>query len=138
MSEPRYPFLSDEWIDAARALRAEFADVMPPPPIEVRANVIVTGSPIHDGDVHGHIDTTAGQVLIEPGLVDNPAVTVTTDYETAAVLFVGRDPQQSMAAFLSGKILVDGDVSQIMLLQAQPPPEAAAELYDRLEALTER
>ncbi len=138
MNEETHLFLSDAWIEAARALREEYRDRLPPPPLAVRANIVITDSPHHDGEVHGHIDTSTGQVLIERGSVDDATVTVTTDYETAYTTFISRDPQESMSAFLSGKILLEGDASQIMLIQAQPPSPDALELYERLEAITSR
>ena len=136
-----HPFLSDAWIEAAHALREEYAGRITEQPPAVRMNVVVTGSPHHDGDLLGHIDTTGGRMLIERGHLDDPELTLTLDHDTAYTLFVGRDPQASMQAFLSGKILLEGDVSKLLALQAQAaqaPSADAAELYQRLEALTER
>lgn len=131
-------FLSDAWVEAARALHEEYADRVPPPPFDVRVNVVVTDCPDGTGTVNGHIDTTSGQTLIEHGHLHSPELTVTVDYETAFTMFVSRDPQASMAAFMSGKILVDGDVSRLLALQQPTPSAALDELYDRLDALTER
>ena len=138
----RHAFLSDEWIEAVRALRAEYADRVPESPPPVRINVVITGCPHHDGDLLGHIDTTQGQVLIERGHLDRPELTITLDYETAYTLFVSRDPQASMRAFFSGKILVEGDVTKLLALQGPGqstslPPDTI-ELYERLDALTEK
>ncbi len=138
MSSPTYPFLSDEWVAAAQALRAEYEGRIPEPPAAVRLNTIITKSPHHDGPLNGHIDTTQGQIIIDAGHIDSPDLTVTVDYATAKAAFVARDPQAVMQAFLSGKILVEGDVMKLMVLQsAQPSPEAI-EMYQRLDALTSR
>lgn len=135
-----YPFLSPEWIEAARALREEYADQLPTPAVTARVNVVVTDIP-HGGDpeLQGHIDTSSGQTIIEHGHLDDPELTVTVDYETAKAAFVTRDQQQVMQAFLGGKILVEGDASKLLALQSVPPPEIeelAMEMYGKLEAIT--
>ncbi|MEM9561987.1 MAG: hypothetical protein AAGA93_05185 [Actinomycetota bacterium] len=137
-----YPFLSPEWIEAARALRDEFAEQAPSSPVEARVNVIVTDIPHgDDSEMEGHIDTTSGQTIIDHGHVDDPELTITVDYATARAAFVTRDQQEVMAAFLSGKILVDGDATKLLALQpGQPPAEVddlARELYRRLDEITD-
>jgi hypothetical protein len=135
-----YPFLSPEWIEAAQALRHEYSGTLPEPTVAARINVVVTEVPHGDADViRGHIDTSAGQVIIEHDHLDDPELTVTVDYSTAKAAFVTQDPQQVMQAFFSGKILVDGDVSKLMALQAPPPAElegTAREMAAKIEAFT--
>ncbi len=136
MTTPQ-PFLSDAWIENARALRDEFDDQIPEPPLAVKMNVIVTDiSHRDDGKLDGHIDTSSGEVIIEDGHLDDPELTVTVDYQTAKAAFVMRDPQAVMQAFFAGKILVEGDVSRLMALQAEQPNAAAVEMYQRLSAMT--
>lgn len=133
-------FLSDPWIEAARALRAQWADRLPPPDVPVRLNVIVTDIPHRPDDLAGHIDSTAGQTIIEHGHLDDPDLTVTVDYETARAVFVTRDQQTITLSFLTGRILLDGDASKLFAFQAaQANPEAEellVELYDEIRALT--
>lgn len=138
MPNPTYAFLTDEWIAAARALRVEFANRIPAPPTDVRLNVVVTQSPHHEGPIDGHIDTTNGEILIENGHLDAPDLTITIDYETAKSAFVERDPQAVMASFLAGKIMVEGDVMKLMVLQSPAPSDDAIEMYQRLDAFTAR
>ena len=136
MTTPQ-PFLSDTWIENARALRDEFDDQIPAPPMAVKMNVVVTDiGHRDDGQLDGHIDTSGGEVIIENGHLDKPELTVTVDYATAKAAFVTRDPQAVMQAFFAGKILVEGDVSRLMALQAEQPNEAAIEMYKRLSAMT--
>ncbi len=136
MTQPE-PFLSDRWIDNARALRAEFDDQIPAPPIAVRMNVVVTDIGHRpDGPLHGHIDSSDGDLIVEKGHLDDAELTITVDYATAKAAFVTRDPQAVMQAFFAGKILVEGDVSRLMALQAEPPNGAAIEMYQRLSAIT--
>jgi len=134
-----YPFLSPEWITAARELRNTYADQLPEPPVPARINVIVTEIPHGVVDsMHGHIDTSEGQTIIEDGHVDEPDLTVTVDYETAKAAFVTRDQEALMRAFFGGKILVEGDVSRLMALQSAPTEiePVLIEMYQQLNALT--
>lgn len=139
MSDQSHPFLSDAWIAAARDLGTEFQGSIGPPPADVKMNVIVTAIPHRGGDLHGHIDTTSGALLIEEGHQNNPSLTLTVDYDTARAAFVTRDPAALMQAFFAGKILVDGDATQLMMLQSQtqdPGPDAA-EFVRRLDEITD-
>lgn len=135
-----YAFLSPEWVEAAKSLRAEYADRLPDPAVEARINVIVTEVPDRpDGTMLGHIDTANGETIIEEGHLDEPELTVTVDYDTARAAFVTRDQQKVMEAFFGGKILVEGDASRLLALQAEPPPDVAPmlyEMYERLNAFT--
>ena len=137
-----YPFLSPEWIEAARALREEYAGQVPPSPVAARVNVVVTDIP-HGGQssLHGHIDTSSGQTIIDHGHLDDPELTITVDYGTARAAFVTRDQQKVMEAFFSGRILVEGDASKLLALQATPPTDVdpvAVEMYRKLDELTDK
>jgi hypothetical protein len=122
-----HPFLSNEWIEAARAVHLEYEGRLPPPPLPVRANVVVTQVPHGTGRVEGHVDTTGGNLTVDHGHVPSPDLTVTVDYGTARAAFVTQDLQALMQSFLGGKILVEGDVTKLLALQTPPrDPEAAA------------
>ena len=135
-----YPFLSPEWIEAARALRHEYADRTPAAPVEARVNVVVTDIPHgEEPQLQGHIDTTSGQTIIEHGHLADPELTITVDYVTAKAAFVTRDQQEVMQAFFAGRILVDGDATKLLALQPGAPTgldELAEELYQRLDEMT--
>ncbi|MCP3993229.1 MAG: SCP2 sterol-binding domain-containing protein [Actinomycetia bacterium] len=134
-----HPFLSDAWIEAARALRARYRDQMPPPPIPVRLNVVITEIPHRDEELEGHVDSTAGQTIIEHGHLAKPDLTITIDYATAKAAFVTRDQQAVMVAFFSGRIFVDGDASKLLALQATQPDEPDSDLeglYREMRAFT--
>ncbi len=136
MPETTHLFLSDEWIQAARELREEFAERIPDPPVAVKLNVIITDVPHRDGNLDGHIDSSNGELIIEQGHIEEPELTITVDYETSKAAFVTRDQQAVMQAFLGGKIFVEGDASRLMMLQAQAPGDEAVEMYERLAAMT--
>ena len=136
------PFLSPEWIAEARKIREEFAGQAPEPTEKVKANVVITDAPFSSTDIEGHVDTTAGSIMIDEGHLDDPELTVKTDYDTAHALFVDRDPAKAMEAFMLGKILVTGDVGKVMGFASSPPPTEpdqialANEIASRLSAIT--
>lgn len=132
----KHEFLSAAWVAAAKAIRADYEGKVPPPPVAVRMNQVITDAPW--GTVESHIDTSDGDLIAELGHLAEPDLTVTTDYETAKAIFVARDPQVGMQAFLAGKIRVDGDVAKLMTLQTATPPDdsLAAEIAQRISDMT--
>jgi hypothetical protein len=131
-----HPFLSDEWIEAARAIRAELegkASVKPPP---FRMNQVVTEVPFGDGTLNAHTDTTSGELVLELGHIENPDVTVTLPYDTAKSLLVDQDQQAAMQAFMSGKIKVEGDMMKLMALQTTQVDPVALEAAARIKEIT--
>jgi putative sterol carrier protein len=133
-----YPFLSDEWFEAAMALREQYADQLPDAVMEIRINQIITDVPFGDGTVEAYLDTSSGTATFLLGSVDDPDAVVTTDYQTARVMIVDQDPALAMQAFMEGKVKVQGDMMKLMAAQAaQPHNEAAAQLAADLKAITE-
>jgi hypothetical protein len=131
-----FPFLSAEWIEAARAIRTELegkATVKPPP---FRMNQVVTEVPFGDGTLQAHTDTTSGELVLELGHIENPDVTVTLPYDTAKSLLVDQDQQAAMQAFMSGKIKVEGDMMKLMALQTTQVDPVALEAAQRIKEIT--
>ncbi len=131
----KYLFLSDEWIDEARKIREEYRGQAQPLPHAVRMNQEVTDVPFGEGTIHAHIDSSSGTLEIETGHLDDPDLTLTLDYETAKAVFV--DPQVGTQAFLQGKIVVQGDLSKLLAMQATPMDPSAAEVQRRIRDITE-
>lgn len=133
-----HPFLSDEWIEAARAVRQRHAGEAPAVPVTVRINQVVTDVPFGDGEVRSYIDTTSGILAMEIGELDDPDATVTTDYETAKMVFVTQDPAATMQAFMGGQIKVQGDLMKLLAMQAiVTTDEAARQLAAEIQAITD-
>ena len=133
-----FVFLTDEWMEAARALREQYADRLPDVTIEVRINQVITDVPFGDGTVHAYIDSSDGSLELELGELDEPDVTLTTDYETAKAMVVDQDPAVLMQSFMAGKIVVQGDMMSLMAMQATVPVnEASIELAAEIQAITE-
>jgi hypothetical protein len=132
-----YPFLSDEWLEEARKIRAEYAGKTPPIAHVVRMNLVVTNVPFGDGDIDAHMDTSSGEIELDTGHVENQDLKVTVDYDTAKAILIEGNPQAGMQAFMAGKVKVEGDMAKLMALQAAPPPDAStAEMANRLKEIT--
>lgn len=121
-----FPFLSKEWMDAAKAIREKYADQTSEITISVRMNQIITDSPFGDGDIKLYLDTSSGSLVMEPGELDTPDLTLTTDYETAKKIFVDQDQAAGMQAFMAGKIKVQGDMMKMMAMQTSMPQDEIA------------
>jgi hypothetical protein len=131
------PFLSAEWIDEARVIRAKYEDQAPKIPISIRMNQVITKVPFGDGTINSHLDTSSGELVMDLGHLDTPDLTITTDYATARQIFLERDPQAGMQAFLGGKIRVEGDMTKMMQMQiAMPNDDLAIKVAAEIMAIT--
>jgi hypothetical protein len=125
-----HPFLSPEWVDAAREIRERHAADGAPISAAVTINLIVNDAPFGDEPIASYIDTTSGSLVMELGQLDSADVTITTDYETAKSLFLATDPAAGMQAFMAGKLLVQGEMTKLialpMLAASDPAAQAAS------------
>jgi hypothetical protein len=132
-----YPFLSDEWLEEARKIRAEYAGKSPAIPHIVRMNLVVTGVPFGDKDLDAHLDTSTGELILDTGHLENQDLKVTVDYDTAKAILIEGNPQAGMQAFMAGRVKVEGDMAKLMALSAAPTPDpSAAEMANRLKEMT--
>ena len=132
----QYAFLSDEWLEAAKNIREEYAGQTTPPAHAVRMNQIITEVPFGDGTIEAHMDTSSGEMTMDMGHLENPDLTVTLDYATAKAILVDGNPQAGMQAFMAGKIKVQGDMTKMMALQSGTPDPAAAEIAAKIQEIT--
>jgi putative sterol carrier protein len=130
-------FLSDEWFEAAKAIRDAHEGQISQAPPKVKMNQVITEVPFGDGTVKLFMDTSSGHIVMEQGELADPELTVTVDWATAKAIFVNQDAAAGMQAFMSGKIKVQGDMTRLMALQAQPPDEAARNVANAIKAITE-
>jgi putative sterol carrier protein len=131
-------FLSEEWFEAAIALRERYADQLPEVVTALTINQIITDVPFGEGEVRAYLDTTNSTVEFLLGEAEDPDAVVTTDYETARVMIVDQDPQAAMQAFMEGRVRVQGDMMKLMAAQAaQMANEAAEQLAEELRAMTD-
>ena len=132
-----YLFLSDEWLDEARAIRAEYEGRGATIEHSVRMNLIVVEVPFGEGSVHAHVDTSTGELVLDVGHIDPVDLKVTIGYDIARALLVEGNPQAGLQAFMQGKIKVEGDIAKLMALQTVSPDPSAAEMAARIQAITE-
>ena len=132
-----HPFLSEEWMAEAKAIRERHAGQTNTVNGSFKINQVVTGVPFGDGTVESYLDTSSGYVVMELGRLDDADATVTTDYVTAKLLFVDQDQAAGMQAFMSGKITVQGDMMKLMTLQAaMPNDEVSKQIAEEIKAIT--
>ncbi len=134
---PKYKFLSEEWINEAKAIRDASGADSTPPAHAVRMNQIITEVPFGDGDILAHMDTSGGEIEMDLGHLDDPDLTVTLDYATAKAILVEGNPQAGMQAFMAGKVKVDGDITKLMAMQSGAADPKAAEVAAAIQAITE-
>lgn len=132
----KHEFLSDEWIEAAQAIREEYAGAVSTSPPPMKMNVVITEVPFGEGKLDAHIDTTDGEMTLDMGHVDGQDLTVTVDYATAKAIFVDQDQQASMQAFMAGKIQVQGDMTKMMAMQTAPIDPQQQEMAAKIADIT--
>jgi putative sterol carrier protein len=123
-----HEFLSDGWFEAVQAL-----DAPPPPPAMagVAINLVVTRT--HGDPIEAHL----AEGGMQRGLKEGAPTTITTPYDVAKALFVKRDQQAAMQAFMSGQIKVEGDMTKIMAMQSAGGPSAEQQAFQqKLKDLT--
>ena len=131
-------FLSDEWFEAAIALREKYADQLPDTVMQLRINQVITDVPFGEGTINAYVDTSEGAFVFDLGELEEPDAVMMTDYETARALIVDRDPAIAMQSFMAGKIRVQGDMMKLMALQtAVPENEFSEQVAEEIAAITE-
>ena len=106
----QHQFLSDEWLDAAKAIAEEHGGGAVP--AGVTLNIVVTGGPQGDRELHfadGNFAT---------GLIDDAPTKLTVPYTVARAMFVEGNQQAAMQAFMGGQIKVEGDMTKLMAMQS--------------------
>lgn len=113
-------WLTQEWLDESTQL----AKTQPERPgATARLQYVITGTP--DGDVRYYWVVEDGKLLENRiGALSDAEVTLTETYEDA--MSIQKGDLDANAAFMQGKIKVDGDVAKLMaLLPITMSPEFA-------------
>lgn len=138
--DAQHRFLSPEWIEAALAIRDEYRGRLPEPEYQVRVNLRIVDAPFEPPVVEAFIDTERHGAFPDLGQLADAPVTVTLDYTTAEELFLDDRPEALGAAFFSGQMQVEGDITQLLLLQSATPTDdqvtLATEVNLRLRSIT--
>ncbi len=134
----RHPFLSDGWLSEARRIGEEYGQLAAGEHL-VRMNQVITDVPFGTGTMHAHIDSSSGTMEMETGHLQDADVTVTLDYETARSIFIEGNRDAGMQAFMAGKIVVQGDMTKLLLAMQQQqvtPDPRAAQIHKRIQDIT--
>ncbi len=124
-------FLSDEWFAKVKELTEEAGDIEVPDALKnLTFNMTVTLEDGGEKQVHMH----AGQ--FGEGHKDAP-VTVIVPADLAKKIFVDGDQQAGMQAFMSGQMRVEGDVTQLMVLQSVQPSDDMKDLMSDIKDATD-
>jgi hypothetical protein len=131
--------LSDEWLEEARRIRAEYDGKDTSVAQIVRMNLVVTGVPFGSAAMDAHMDTSGGELVLDTGHLEDPDLKVTIDYDTAKAILVEGNPQAALQALMAGRIRVEGDMTKLMAFQTAPPGagSGAVEMATRLKEITE-
>jgi putative sterol carrier protein len=133
-------FLTDEWLEKAKAIREEYAGKAGAPPHQVKMNLNIKDCPDGVGSggvVEAHMDTTSGEVDMDMGHLDEPQLTVTLPYDVAKAILVDGNPQAGMQAFMSGQIQVTGDMTKLMAMQSGAVDPVQAEIAAKIKDITD-
>lgn len=132
----KHPFLSDAWFDEVRRLHAAVGGAAPEG-VDIRMNLMITTTPF-EGDLAMHMAAAGGKADWGKGHLDDADVTLTLAYDTAKAIFIDGNPQVAIEAFMAGRIIVQGDITKLMVMQqASGPGSAAPELTRALQEITE-
>ncbi len=126
-----HAFLSDPWFAEADKI---FDEISPPVPEVLQKLVInlrVKGGP--DGDIEARM---AGGRL-QKGFGEGAPTTLNIPYDVARKMIIENDQNAAMQAFMGGQIQVEGDMTQVMAMQAAGPPSPeSVKLAERVRAMT--
>ena len=119
-------FLTDDWFSTVDTLTAEAGDLNLPPALKNWAiNLVVV-----DGQNTTELSLDGG--AIKKGLSSNAKTTLNMDGETLRKVFLEFDMAAAMQAFMTGKIKVQGDMSQLMALQTAKPSQEQKDLFKKV------
>ncbi|KRU22480.1 hypothetical protein [Psychrobacter piscatorii] len=123
-------FLTDEWFEQVEKMGNEAGELNLPPAL---ANMIVN---LKVSDTDKDIEANFADGLLHRGLNSNGTTTLLLDRSILQSIITDFDTNQIMGAFMSGKIRVEGDMSQLMAVQTARPSAEQKELYKRIKSMT--
>ncbi|MBO3670840.1 SCP2 sterol-binding domain-containing protein [Acinetobacter soli] len=119
-------FLTDDWFTTVEKLSADAGDLnLPPALANLAINLVVANA-----DNTTEVSLENGK--IHKGLSPNAKTTLNMDADTLRKVFLEFDMAAAMQAFMTGKIKVQGDMSQLMALQTAKPSQEQKDLFKRV------
>jgi len=120
-------FLSEDWLGAANDALAADADYQSATAAtDLTLQFVVTDGP--DGEVEYNVAMAGGATSFAGGAADGADATIRNSHETAVA--ISKGDLNTQAAFISGKLKVEGNLAKIMMNQS-----ALAALADALKGL---
>ncbi|MBE0406760.1 SCP-2 sterol transfer family protein [Psychrobacter sp. AOP22-C1-22] len=123
-------FLTDEWFEQVEQMGQEAGELNLPPALD---NMIVN---LKVSDTEQDIEANFANGLLHRGLNDAATTTLLLDRSILQSIITDFDTNEIMGAFMSGKIRVEGDMSQLMAVQTARPSSEQKELYSRIKSVT--
>ena len=119
-------YLSDEWAKSVtEAVNAHDAFKQQATGKNVKLQYVIATA---EGEVKYYTELKDGQATVGIGEIDDPEATLSSDYDTSAALY--RNELNATAAYMSGKLKIQGDLMKLMQLQGivNTIPEATKEI----------
>ncbi|MCL5048222.1 MAG: SCP2 sterol-binding domain-containing protein [Firmicutes bacterium] len=132
----KHEFLSAEWITSAKEIQDSYKDKASEAPLEVTMNLTILNTPFQEGEIKAFLDSRDGKLVIDLGQLDTPDVFVTLDYDTCKAVLIDGNGDAALQAFMTGKIMVEGDVGKLLAYQSTPPGQVQLEITEKLREIT--
>lgn len=123
-------FLTDAWFQEVDQLANDAGELNLPPAL---ANMIVN---LKVNDSEQNVEANFANGLLNRGLNPDATTTLLLDRDVLQSIITDFDTNEIMGAFMSGKIRVEGDMSQLMALQTARPSPEQKELFKRIRSMT--
>jgi putative sterol carrier protein len=108
-------FLSEDWLNASNEALAASADYQAATSTtDLTLQFVVTDTP--DGDVEYYVTMANGSTTFTGGTLEGADATIRNNHETA--MAVSKGDLNTQAAFISGKLKVEGNLAKIMMNQS--------------------
>jgi len=108
-------FLSEDWLNAVnQTLAADAGYQSATSSTDITLQFVVSDAP--EGDVEYSVTAAGGTTTFAGGTLEGADATIRNDYETAKAISSGD--LNTQAAFISGKLKVEGNLAKIMMNQS--------------------
>jgi len=108
-------FLSEDWLNAVnQTLAGDAGYQSATSSTDITLQFVVSDAP--DGDVEYSVTAASGTTTFAGGTLEGADATIRNDYETAKAISSGD--LNTQAAFISGKLKVEGNLAKIMMNQS--------------------
>lgn len=123
-------FLTDTWFEQVEKMGNEAGELNLPPALD---NMVINLKVTDDEQV---IESNFANGLLHKGLNSEATTTLLLDHKTLQSIITDFDMNEIMGAFMSGKIRVEGDMSQLMALQTARPSDEQKALFKDIKSMT--